>query len=98
MPSCLASSSSQGEAFISSKPERTTTVTSSPPRRRDARTQSIAVLPQPSPKPDLGDMAERNGGQPVGADMDVGSGFLAPGDVEFAAARRARAHEDRVPA
>ena len=48
MPSCIASSFSQGEAFISSKPERTTTVTSSPPSRRDERQQSIAVLPPPS--------------------------------------------------
>ena len=48
MPSCIASSFSQGEAFISSKPERTITFTSSPPSRRDERQQSIAVLPPPS--------------------------------------------------
>ena len=48
MPSRIASSFSQGEAFISSKPERTTTFTSSPPRRREVRQQSIAVLPPPS--------------------------------------------------
>src|SRR5262249_15151438 len=48
MPSCIASSFSHGEAFISSKPERTTTVTSSPPSRREERQQSIAVLPPPS--------------------------------------------------
>ena len=48
MPSCMASSFSQGDAFISSKPERTTTLTSSPPRRRAVRQQSIAVLPPPS--------------------------------------------------
>ena len=35
MPSCMASSFSQGDAFISSKPERTMTFTSSPPSRRD---------------------------------------------------------------
>ena len=29
--------------------------------------------------------------------MDVGGGFLAAGDVEVAAARRARADEDRIP-
>ena len=44
----MASSFSHGEAFISSKPERTTTVTSSPPRRREERQQSMAVLPPPS--------------------------------------------------
>ncbi len=48
MPSCIASSFSQGLAFISSKPERTMTFTSSPPRRREERQQSIAVLPPPS--------------------------------------------------
>ena len=39
---------SHGDAFISSKPERTITLTSSPPRRLDVRQQSIAVLPPPS--------------------------------------------------
>ncbi len=48
MSSCIASSFSQGDAFISSKPLRTTTVTLSPPSRRDERQQSIAVLPPPS--------------------------------------------------
>ncbi len=48
MPSCWASSFSQGEAFISSKPERTMTFTSSPPRRFEDRQQSMAVLPPPS--------------------------------------------------
>ena len=48
MPSCAASSFSHGLAFISSKPERTMTFTSSPPRRREVRQQSIAVLPPPS--------------------------------------------------
>ncbi len=47
MPSWIASSFSHGEAFISSKPERTITFTSSPPRRRDERQQSMAVLPPP---------------------------------------------------
>ena len=44
----MASSFSQGLAFISSKPERTITLTSSPPSRRAVRQQSIAVLPPPS--------------------------------------------------
>ncbi len=47
MPSCAASSFSHGLAFISSKPERTMTFTSSPPMRREVRQQSIAVLPPP---------------------------------------------------
>ena len=45
---------------------------------------------------DLGDVAERDGREPVDADMDVGGGFLAAGNVEVAAARRAGADEDRV--
>ena len=48
MSSWIASCFSQGEAFISSKPERTMTFTSSPPSRREERQQSIAVLPPPS--------------------------------------------------
>ena len=48
MPSCAASSFSQGLAFISSNPERTITLTSSPPMRLEVRQQSIAVLPPPS--------------------------------------------------
>jgi hypothetical protein len=47
MPSWIASSFSQGEAFISSNGERTITLTSSPPRRLAERQQSIAVLPPP---------------------------------------------------
>ena len=48
MPSPIASSFSHGDAFISAKPERTTTLTSAPPSRRDERQQSMAVLPPPS--------------------------------------------------
>src|SRR5262245_59334961 len=43
-------------------------------------------------------MAERDRRQPVDADMDVGGGFLAARDLEVAAAWRAGADEDRVPA
>jgi hypothetical protein len=47
MPSCIASSFSQGEAFMSSKVERTITLTSSARRMGAERQQSIAVLPPP---------------------------------------------------
>ena len=47
---------------------------------------------------DLVDVAERDRREPVDADMDVGGGFLAAGNVEVAAARRAGADEDRVVA
>ena len=42
------------------------------------------------------DVAERDAGQPVDADMDVLDRFLAAGNVEVAAARRAAADEDGV--
>ena len=45
---------------------------------------------------DLVDVAERHAGEPVDADMDVAGGFLAAGNIELAAARRAGADEDRV--
>ena len=41
-------------------------------------------------------MAERDRRQPFDADVDIGGGFLAAGDVELAAARGAGADEDRV--
>ena len=101
MPSCIASSFSQGEAFISSKPERTTTLTSSPPRRREVRQQSIAVLPPPStitrlpicsmwPKETLDSQS-----MPI---WMLAAASCRPGHVEVAAARRAGADEDRVVA
>ena len=99
MSSCMASSFSQGDAFISSKPERTITLTSSPPRRREERQQSIAVLPPPSTMtrlPILLMWPNETDGQPVDADVDVLGRFLAAGNVEVAAARRAGADEDRV--
>ena len=99
MSSPIASSFSQGDAFISSKPERTITFTSSPPRRRAVRQQSIAVLPPPSTitrLPILVMWPNETERQPVEADMDVGGRFLAAGHVEVAATRRAGADEDRV--
>ena len=47
MPSLIASSFSHSLAFITSKPDRTTTLTVSAPRRLDVRQQSIAVFPPP---------------------------------------------------
>ena len=46
---------------------------------------------------DLVDVAERDGREPVDADVDVRGRFLAAGNFEVAAARRAGADEDRVP-
>ena len=100
MPSCVASSFSQGEAFISSKPLRTTTVTSSPPRRRDERQQSIAVLPPPSTttrRPILSIWPNETLDSQSMPIWMLAGGLLAAGDVEIAAARRAAADKDRVP-
>src|SRR4029077_11442264 len=47
---------------------------------------------------DLVDMAERDARQPVDADMNVGAGFLAAGDLDLTPARRSRADEDGGPA
>ena len=45
---------------------------------------------------DAVDVTEGDVGEPVDADMDILSRFLAAGDVEVAAARRAAADEDRI--
>ena len=101
MPSCIASSFSHGDAFISSKPERTTTCTSSPPRRRDAAAavhRRVAAAQHDDALADLRHVTERDRRQPVDADVDVRGRFAAAGNVEVAAARRAAADEDRVVA
>ena len=102
MPSCVASSFSQGLAFISSKPLRTMTVTSSPPSRREDRQQSFAVLPPPSTMTRLpilsiwpNETLDSHGRCRYGCAL---SGFLAARDVELAAARRAATDEDCIPA
>ena len=94
-----ASSFSHGEAFISSKPLRTMTLTSVPPRRRAERQQSIAVLPPPRTMTRGAriHMAEGDVGQPVDADVDVAAASWRPGMSASRAARRAGADEDRVP-
>ncbi len=75
------------------------TFTSSPPSRREERQQSMAVLPPPSTitrLPILVMCPNETLDKPVDADVDVLGRFLAAGDVEIAAARRAAADEDRV--
>ena len=101
MPSCIASSFSQGDAFISSKPERTITFTSSPPRRREERQQSIAVLPPPSTMTRLPILVTWPNETDESQSMPMWMffvGFLAARNVELAPARRAGADEHRVPA
>ena len=67
-------------------------------RRAAAVHRGVAAAEHDDALADLVDVAERDAGQPVDADMDVGGGFLAAGNVEIAAARRAGADEDRVVA
>src|SRR6185312_10064697 len=60
--------------------------------------RGVAAAEHDDAAADLRDVAEGHARQPVDADMDVLGRFLAAGDVEIAAARRAGADEDRVPA
>ena len=95
----MASSFSQGDAFISSKPERTIdlhVLAAEPARGAAAIHRGVAAAEHDDALADLVDVAERDAGQPVDADMDVLGRFLAAGDLEIAAARRAAADEDRI--
>ena len=101
MPSCCASSFSQGEAFISSKPLRTMTLTSLPPRRRAERQQSIAVLPPPSTITRWPMLVTWPNDTEASQSMPMwmlAAASLAARDVQVAPARRAAADEDRVVA
>src|SRR5438874_7763756 len=44
---------------------------------------------------DLFDVAERYAGEPIDADVNIAGSFLAAGDLQLAATRRARADKDR---
>ena len=76
------------------------TFTSSPPRRRAVRQQSIAVFPPPRTMTRLADLArvlERDAAEPVDADVNIRRAFLAAGQIwQIAAARSSGADEDRV--
>ena len=101
MPSCSASSISQGDAFITRRGERTVTVTFMPPRRRAGAAAvhgGIAAADHDDAPADGVHVLEGNGGQPVDADVDVGRGFLAAGNFEVLALGRAGADEHGVEA
>ena len=66
-------------------------------RRAAAIHRGVAAAEHDDAAADLVDMAERDAGEPVDADMDVGRRFLAAGNVEIAPARRAAADEHGVP-
>src|ERR1700733_2216715 len=67
-----------------------------PPRREAAIHGGVAAAEHNHALADLVDVTEGDAGEPVDADVNVLGRFLAAGDVEIAAARRAAAHEDRV--
>ena len=67
-----------------------------PARGAAAVHRGIAAAEHDDALADLVDMAERHAGKPVDADVNIAGGFLAAGNVELAAARRAGADEDRV--
>ena len=67
-----------------------------PARGAAAIHRGVAAAEHDDAPADLLDMAERDRRQPFDADVDIGGGFLAAGDVELAAARGAGADEDRV--
>ena len=91
----MASSFSQGDAFISSKPKRTTTFTSSPPSRREERQQSIAgvaAAKYDDALADAADVAETKRSRASRCRYGCLRRFLAAGDVED---RARAAHRSR---
>src|SRR5205085_3331405 len=66
-------------------------------RRAAAIHGGVAAAEHDDALADLADVTEGHAGEPVDADMDAGGRFLAAGNIEVAAARRAAADEDRVP-
>ena len=102
MPSCMASSFSQGDAFISAKPLRTTTchlLAAEAARGAAAVHGGVAAAEHDDAPADLVDMAERDAGQPVDADMDAGGGLRAGRGCRGRgrAARRCRRRRRRSP-
>ena len=89
-----------GEALKYPRGRRAITLMSLPPRRREERQQSMAVLPTPmisTRSPIDVDMSECDRFQPV--DADVNAVRVVPSrQIEFFAARRAGADENRIVA
>jgi hypothetical protein len=99
MPSCMASSFSQGLAFICSKPERTMTLTSlaaEPACRAAAVHRGVATAEHDHPFADRGDVTESDVGQPVDTEVDLLGRRLAPGNLQVLTARCAGTDEHGV--
>src|SRR4029077_11270452 len=71
-------------------------IAAEPARRAAAIHRGVAATKHDHALADALDVAERDRGQPVDADVDVLRRFLAAGNVELAPARRAAADEDGV--
>src|SRR5262249_37573764 len=69
-----------------------------PARGAAAVHRGVAAAQHDHALADLVDMAERDVREPVDADVDVGLGLRAAGNIEVAAARRTAADENRVVA
>src|ERR1700730_15604721 len=69
-----------------------------PARRATAIHRRVAAAEHDDAAADLVDVAERDAGEPVDADMDIGRRLFAAGNVQVPAARGAAADEHRVPA
>src|SRR5262249_10275618 len=67
-----------------------------PARGAAAIHRGVAAAEHDDALADRGDVAERDAGEPIDADMDVLGRFLASGNFQVAAARRAAADEDGV--
>ena len=101
MPSCSASSISQGDAFITRRGERTVTVTFMPPRRSAGAAAvhgRIAAADHHDALADRVHVLEGDRRQPVDADVDVGGRFLAAGNFQVLALGGAGADEHGVEA
>src|SRR5690606_38971119 len=67
-------------------------------RRTAAIHRGVTAAEHDDALADRMDVVERHAGEPVDADMDVGGGFLAAGNVEIAAARCTGADHDGIVA
>src|SRR6516165_4035327 len=68
-----------------------------PPGRAAAIHRRVAAAEDDHVAADLVDMAKRDAGEPVDADMNVLGRLCAAGDVEIASARCSAADKDRIP-
>src|SRR6266566_3018585 len=71
-------------------------IAAEPARRAAAIHRGVSAAEHDHAAADLVSVSEGDAGEPIDADMDMGAGFLAAGELELAPARRAAADEDRI--